>query len=187
MRLSECLICWPKQDSTGGDNIRNGEWTYDYEGKWEHWAEEARGEEKRNRHIAVSRLKNCRNHWLEELDLSRLGLTCLPILPPSVKSLNASHNKLTDLPSPCHDALVKIDLSSNEFRDIPESLTSRVQELILTGNPLDKFLKWRLDSKCMSYVKFEENPPKPPHHTEQCVVMDISWPSEATVKLGSKK
>ncbi|WP_413725627.1 hypothetical protein [Sodalis sp. RH16] len=187
MRLSEYFTCLPKQDFTGGDYIRNNEWTCDYEGEWERWAEEAWGEEKRNRHIALSRLIHCRHHWLEELDLSRLGLSCLPILPPLVKTLNASHNKLTGLPSPCHETLVKIDLSFNKFKDIPDSLTSRVQELVLTGNPLDKNLMWNLDSKCNSYIKFEQPPPKSPHRTDHVAATNISWPSTATGKLGLKK
>jgi hypothetical protein len=188
MRFAEYFTCCPKQDfSDGNAQLRNGDWAPAYQGSWECWAKEAWFEEKKNRQIAWHRLKECYLHRQEELDLSHLGLRCLPILPRQVKILNASHNKLTGLPYPYPTKLIQVDLSNNDIEQVPSDLLYEAEELILTGNPLNKKFRKTLHYPTMTHVKFEENPPKPPHHTEQCVVMNISWPSEATVKLSTKK
>ncbi|QWA13312.1 hypothetical protein GTU79_12230 [Sodalis ligni] len=111
----------------------------------------------------------------------------MPILPRQVNILNASHNKLTGLPYPYPTKLIQVDLSNNDIEQVPSDLLYEAEELILTGNPLNKKFRKTLHYPTMTHVKFEENPPKPPHHTEQCVVMNLSWPSEATVKLSTKK
>ncbi len=188
MRLAEYLTCCPKQDfSDGNARIRNWDWVPNYHGEWAGWAREAWGEEKRNRQVAYDRIMNCYNHRQEELDLSHLGLSCLPILPSFVKIFNASHNKLTGLPFPYPVQMVKIDLSYNEIEKLPRKLLLQVQELILIGNPLSKKFIKSLHFDFMDNVKFEDNISVPHYPSQPIFKAYKSWLSLQVSQLCSKK
>ncbi len=188
MRLAEYFTCCPRQDFSDGNAwLRNGDWVPDYHGEWAGWAEEAWFEEKKNRHVALKKLLHCWDHRQEELDLSHLGLSCLPILPLNLKNLNASYNKLTGLPYPYPTKLIQVDLSNNNIKEVPRRLLHRMEELILTGNPLNKKFRKTLHYPTMTHVKFEAPPPMSPHRTHPFAVPNRSWPSETIVKLSLKK
>ncbi len=104
-----------------------------------------------------------------------------------MKILNASHNKLTGLPYPYPTKLIQVDLSNNNITKIPRDLLYNVEELILTGNPLNKQFRKTLRDPMLNYVKFEQLPLMPPHRTHPFAVPNRSWPSETIVKLSLKK
>ncbi|XBS69218.1 hypothetical protein ABK905_22590 [Acerihabitans sp. KWT182] len=142
MRLAEFVTCFPKQDFSDGNAVlRNSDWVPNYDGNWECWSKEAWFEEKRNRQEALKRIEDCYDYRQEVLDLSHLGLRCLPILPHQVKFLDVSHNKLTGLPYPYPTKLIRVNLCNNNIKTVPRKLLYNVDELILTGNPLNKKFK----------------------------------------------
>jgi Leucine-rich repeat (LRR) protein len=70
--------------------------------------------------IALERIANMRNG---ELNLSNLGLTELPQLPPKLKYLYCYGNQLTELPqlvSEDPSTLVCLDCRSNQLTELPQ-------------------------------------------------------------------
>ena len=187
MRLAEYFTCCPQQDfSDGNARIRNWDWVPNYDGNWEGWAKEAWFEEKRNRQEALKRIHNCYDNRHEELDLSHLGLSCLPILPLFVKILNASHNKLTGLPLPYPDQMLKIDLSYNKIEKLPRKLLIQVQELNLIGNPLSIKFKKSLHFDFMDNVNFEDNTTVPHYPSHPISTANKGWASLQVSQLCSR-
>ncbi len=77
----------------------------------------------------------------QELDLSGLGLSSLPALPPTLRRLNARDNQLVTLPATLPDSLRVIDVSSNQLTSLPEHLPAELQTLIATFNNLSDLPK----------------------------------------------
>ncbi|TKI06050.1 hypothetical protein [Martelella alba] len=165
MRLSEYFTCWPQRVIVDDGEYRLDDWAPDYDGEWVRWAKEAWFEEKRNRQVALEKLLYCLQHQQEELDLSHLGLRCLPLIPKHVKTLNAGHNKLTQYPFPYSQTLAKVDLSYNKIKDIPGLLPIKLKELTLTGNPLNEDTKMMYYRDNLSCVIFDEAPSVSQYHT----------------------
>ena len=64
---------------------------------------------------AIQRIRNCKNGIL---DLSDLGLTRLPPIPPTIKTLRCQGNSLSVLP-PLHNGLEVLDFTRNFVNFLP--------------------------------------------------------------------
>ncbi|MCW2255362.1 hypothetical protein M2263_001453 [Providencia alcalifaciens] len=70
-----------------------------YKREWKKWIKEAPIEERAARQQAVSTLHRCMHSKEPSLNLSGLGLSSLPNLPPHITNLNLSLNKLKLFPN----------------------------------------------------------------------------------------
>ncbi|EMN8073501.1 leucine-rich repeat domain-containing protein, partial [Escherichia coli] len=83
---------------------------------WTEWKNNRIQEEQRD--IAFQRLVSCLQNQETNLDLSELGLTTLPEIPPGIKSINISKNNLS-LISPLPASLTQLNVSYNRLIELP--------------------------------------------------------------------
>jgi hypothetical protein len=68
----------------------------------------------------------------ERIDLSRLKLSTLPLLPAELIALDVSHNKLTALPANLPQGLQELDVVHNKLTALPAHLPQGLQELYVS-------------------------------------------------------
>ncbi|EGF7344040.1 E3 ubiquitin--protein ligase [Escherichia coli] len=83
---------------------------------WTEWKNNRIQEEQRD--IAFQRLVSCLQNQETNLDLSELGLTTLPEIPPGIKSINISKNNLSLIP-PLPTSLTQLNVSYNKLIELP--------------------------------------------------------------------
>jgi len=104
---------------------------------WDAWAQ-AGGTSGEDRAEAVDRLKEWFDHHQphETLSLDGLGLTSLPKLPSTLKSLDASGNLLINLPEHLPPTLESLDVSDNQLISLPQRLPDSLRNLNVSDNQL---------------------------------------------------
>lgn len=85
---------------------------------WDEWKNRALAGGGEFREIAFHKLLDCLDSQSDELNLFCLGLRDLPPLPPQIKTLHVSNNKLTELPM-LPDGLTRLDCKQNRLTNLP--------------------------------------------------------------------
>ncbi|TFW09718.1 hypothetical protein E4K72_04585 [Oxalobacteraceae bacterium OM1] len=72
------------------------------------------------------------------VNLSRMGLSSLPPMPPWIRDINASGNRLTVLPRSLPPALTQLNAMNNRIDRVPPRLLEEISQatIALEGNPL---------------------------------------------------
>lgn len=89
-----------------------------YHTAWDEWASNTPPGNKECRDIAVEILRECLAKEYTTLDLKRLGLSSLPLLPAHIKILNVVNNELSELPD-LPTGLEVLYASSNLLSSLP--------------------------------------------------------------------
>jgi hypothetical protein len=99
------------------------EWQANYFARLNSWVQ-AGGTWGGNRTEAVNRIKAWFdiNQTTYPLNLCSLGLTTLPLLPPSLRTLYASKNRLTSLPQTLRPSLHFLSVNANPLTSLPENI-----------------------------------------------------------------
>ena len=75
-------------------------------------------------------------HWIESLKVDGNQLSVLPPLPPRLRQLIASRNRLTGLSSGLPSSLTEIWIDQNGVRELPDALPPALQHLSIAENPV---------------------------------------------------
>lgn len=123
----------------------------DYLAEWEQWRRAPHHPERERRAEAVTRAAACIQGQSQILDLTFLGLTCLPELPPFITVLNVDANSLNELPA-LPKSLTVLSVKKNKLTALPR-LPPHLVALDASANCLTRVLGWPDSITCINISK----------------------------------
>ncbi|EGK6013705.1 hypothetical protein I8B79_004646 [Salmonella enterica] len=122
---------------------------------WQEWKNSAPEGGRESRELAVNGLYDCLQRQAYRLELVNLELSCLPVLPTHITTLDVSHNRLTALPD-LPSSLTSLEADENQLTALPASLPERLEILRCDYNLLETLPK-TLSSLPLRHLSVSDN------------------------------